>query len=369
MKSSSLVTTSLLLAFSFVGNSAFGYVNSIKNFKKGLLEVGVFSKYSYSDANYASGGTTSNLNSGYSFQALDADIVGRFSFDDIAYYAGATVSNAQSKNNINSRVNSTLSAAILGLEYHLMDRYLDLTGDLGAVIPTDKISDSADVVINADYVTVLRAGLTLQRQFGAAKFFARTAYVSRETRSTLFDWGTGFDFNFGTYSTGLELAGITSIKDDSDAGTFKAISRQAAITKVNAGSLMYYSVNPSYIDLTAALKFNFNKVDRLEFLGGGTLTGSNYASNFHVGANVIFGYDFGWKKTKPYESHMSTDEVNDSKEETSDGVDQRLFSPPSPATSSKKEVTPIQTDEELQKQLDDTEVQINLKSNKKKKKR
>lgn len=370
MKNSILVSLSMMLITNLMALPALGYGNFDRSFRKGLLEFGAFSKYSYSDANYTSGGSTSNLNSGYSFQTFDIDVVGRMAFEDLAIYGGTTISNAQSKDNINSRMNSSLSQGFLGLEYRMADRYLDVIAELGAVLPFDKINEAADVSVNAESVNQIRLGMTLQKQFGSSKIYGRAAYVTRETRSALVDWATGMEWGFGTWSGGAELSGITSVKDDGDKGGFREIARANFLNKVNAGSMTYYSVNPSYVDLTGILSLSFNRLNRVEFTGGGTLTGSNYASNFHVGANLVLGFDMGMKKAKAYESHMSTDEVNDNKEEVQDGVDQRLFqpTPPPPVHSKPKASTPVVTDEQIQQQLDDAEMQINLKTNKKKKK-
>jgi hypothetical protein len=119
-----------------------------------------------------------------------------------------------------------------------------------------------------------------------------------------------------------------------------------------------------------------------EIDGGLSVMGSNAANGIHVGALIRYSFDMtsGYAEKPRYytpketpkgragipsssETGLSDKKVNQFHEDTDDGVDQRLFRP-----KPTKRPAPSQ-DALIQKELDDTEMQIELKSSKKKKRR
>ncbi|MBC7371553.1 MAG: hypothetical protein H7326_08315, partial [Bdellovibrionaceae bacterium] len=104
--------------------------------------------------------------------------------------------------------------------------------------------------------------------------------------------------------------------------------------RVNGGSLKFYSVNPSIIDSEVYAKFKFTRALSMAVGAGTTISGASMAAGFHVGVNFGFAWDSqpsyylkpGGSGTSTNEDDLSSErKVPRFKEETNDGVDQKIF--------------------------------------------
>ena len=187
---------------------------------------------------------------------------------------------------------------------------------------------------------------------------------------------------------GAELFGYQSLTDDKD--TKNRATRMAALLMTNAGSYKYASVNPSLMDTNFFYHLGVKGAWSFEIDGGISIMGTNAASGYHAGALLRYSFDMtkGYVqkeepvyhatpvevptgRSKMYNSDptLSTGtKVKSFQEDTNDGVDQRIFRTKglTPKPKPKPKAAPAE-DDAIQQQLDDTEMQIELKSNKKKK--
>jgi hypothetical protein len=163
---------------------------------------------------------------------------------------------------------------------------------------------------------------------------------------------------------GGEIFGFQSVTDDKDAGQPNEVVRDAMRARTSAGTARFYSIDPNVIDSNFYLKFDVSPKWNIWGAAGMTLSGSNYSNGFHFEAGMK--YAFGGTPSKPAPTTRDK-KVEKFKEDTNDGVDQKMFRPtptkPPPPPAKKK----VNSTQQLQNQMDDVEMEIELKTAKKKK--
>jgi hypothetical protein len=175
----------------------------------------------------------------------------------------------------------------------------------------------------------------------------------------LLPWGIGGRFRIPRVRLGAELFGSQSISDDQDKGTNKELTRAAYINQVDAGSLKFYSINPSLIDTMAYATFFMTPKWSLQANGGMTVAGSNSAAGFHVGGFIRYTFDMteGYVEKPfvplaspapqersnmyaPVDNSLSSEKkVKKFQEDTDDGVSQEVFKA-KPTKAPPKKVAP-----------------------------
>ncbi|HEX7674309.1 MAG TPA: hypothetical protein VF412_09060 [Bdellovibrio sp.] len=374
--------TSVVLGL-FLLSSAANAFDNYKEFKRDHWDFELGTQFFYSEANYVNMGTgTTSLTSGNHYQLLDVDFSTRYIFKDWSLFAEGTMSNAESKNSVATRTNSTLTQALLGMDFMMYDGYLQLVPELAALVPFQKISTSDDQVLNSEGVFEAWARITAQKDFGKARIYGWLGLDYRgEGRSYLMPWGVGLQGKFSQFKLGAELYGSQSITDDTD--TSNKTIRNAYLNQVDAESYKFYSVNPSIVDTMLYATWSMTPAWSVQVNGGATVAGENAAAGYHVGGFIRYSFDLaaGYVPPDRYEpvhnavpegksnmyqqdSELSSDKkVKRFREQTDDGVDQNLFKP----APTKRQVKPKTVDDELQQQMNDTEFQIELKQDRKKK--
>ena len=181
---------------------------------------------------------------------------------------------------------------------------------------------------------------------------------------------------------GGEVFGFQAITDDKDKGAANEALRDALRSRVNGGSAKFYTTNPSVTDSNIYLKIGFSQDFLLWVAGGIPLLGNNYSNGPHAEAGLrwTFGnpsYTRARKKVISIPvgetSRLITEKkVETFREDTNDGVDQRIFkaTPTAPerrAPVAKPAYAP--PPEEIKEKMDDVEMKIELRSSKKKKKK
>lgn len=355
-------------------------LDNYKEFKRDHLDIEAATNFFYSEANYPQdGGSITNLPNGNHYQLLDVRFETRYvPRRTWSIFAWADIGSAESKDTLATRANSTLSEAAVGADFLMYSEAFQLIPEFVFVMPFEKIDPKGDDVANSEGVMQLQSRLIAQMNLGATRPYGWLGFTYRsEGRSFLLPWGVGLQFKLSSLVLGGELTGYQSISDDTDTSA----QRTSYINSVNAGSLKFYGKNPSLMDSQFYATWNINRKWSLQANGGVTLTGSNAAAGYHVGGFVRYSFDFseGYLRDDEYlptdsavptgrsqmydrSDSMTSEKVRDFREETEDGVDQNLFKPK--PTPKKKRI-----DKQLQQQLDQTEFQVELRSNKKKKKR
>ena len=132
----------------------------------------------------------------------------------------------------------------------------------------------------------------------------------------LLPYGIGHQFLFSRLSIGAELDGYTSLTSD-DSSTKSTVT-----DRVNAGSLKYYSANPSLMILEGNFKYRYSPTVNFSGGVGTTVAGANTAYGHHLYAGV----EFSWQAySRPIGLSKQERHIREFKETTSDGVDQSLF--------------------------------------------
>lgn len=378
--------TSTFLSLFLLSPAVLAFDN-YKEFKRDRWDFELGSELFYSEANYVNmGSSTQKLTSGSHFQLLDVNLSTRYMpRRDWSLFAMGTISNAESKDSISTRTNSSFSQALLGFDFMMYNDWLQMVPEVAALIPFEKVDKTSDKVLNSEGVYQAWARLNLQKELGAWRFYGWAGFNYRgEGRSYLMPWGFGIQSKWSAWNLGAEIFGAQSITDDSDSSN--KIARQTLVNTVDAGSYKFYYPNPSVIDSRVFLNWNVSPKWSLQVNGGTTLAGENTAAGYHVGGFVRYSYDLSQGYSAPGveldqssvprgKSNMylhpdvdlsSDKKVNKFREETSDGVDQTIFQA---KPTQRPKPTQNTVDEELQKQMDAAEIQIELKQDKRKKKK
>lgn len=361
-----------------------GALDNFKEYRRDQWDFDLGVDYFYSEANFPSSwGSSQNLSSGNHYSLLSSNLTTRYMpRRNYALFAWGTLANAESKDSIATRTNSTFTEVAVGMDFLMYDDLFQIAPEIIVVMPLQKIEPTTDKVFNSEGVLEVRSRLIAQKDFGSWRGYGWLGFNYRgDGRSFLMPWGVGTQLKFTSARFGAELFGYQSVSEDTDKNS---LVRTAYVNGVNAGSMRFYSENPSIMDSMLYATWMINSKLSLQANGGMTLMGSNAAAGFHVGGFLRYTFDLTEGYTEEpysppinspvpkYRSNMydnkdteisSEKKVKSFKEETEDGVDQQIFK------SRPTKRPPRVKDQQLQQQLDDTEFQLELKSEKKKKRR
>lgn len=373
MKSATILASLIL---GLVAGEARAGGNGARRFQGGEVEVGLGGRYFASDSNYSSSGSQQSLPASGTFNDLRMDLESRFTLTETwAISGGLEIGNAESNGADAVRSNSSLAGAHLGVEMKWGTTYVDFIPGLALYFPFEKFSPSQDAVMNSEGVSETRLSVDWQSEFEGFNLFGELGYTQRGGgRSALMPWGLGVEFLTSSFKFGSRLHGFQSASQDKDAGSSEGeLARQGVSDRINAGSLKYYAINPSLVDLDVFVVFQLGRPWILELHGGLTLAGQNTAAGYHGGA--VISYVFNSRpvpKARPFDPKRSVDPYLDQFEETiDDGVDQNLFrSRPKPAVRPNSSAPPRRrADPAAKESLDEMEMMIELKVDDRKKRR
>ena len=371
-----LILGAVLLSFSA------GAFDEYKQFNRDHWDFEASAEYFSSQANYDSSGSNSSLPSGNSFSLINVDFGTRYMPSARwAVFATLNVADSQSKNSVASRTNSTINAALMGMDWMAYAGYFQIVPEISMYLPFQEQNFQSDSVPNSENVVETIGRITMQKDFGPSLGYVYLGADYRgDGRSALLPWGIGSELKFNqTDRVGLEVFGFHSITNDTD--TNNPLLRQAYTNTVLAGSYRFDSLNPSLVDSLLYVRFKVGKKWTFQVDGGATLGGSNEAAGFHGGAMIRYSFDMtegyvqppepAYDKPSPvpnYRSNMhlhedttlsSDKKVQKFHDDTNDGVDQSQFRP----KPTRRKVD----QQKLQQQLDDAEFSVELKAQKKKK--
>jgi hypothetical protein len=362
MKRATLVPV-LMLFYGFLSNAA------TLHFKKGDWLLATSGQMFQTNGNYVGSGGASSLAPGNSFQTLQAEVLSRYSLNSTwALFAAAHFAMSDSKSNNVNRNNSSLTEAVIGTHTKLEFSAFDLIPELSYLFPFEKNNNNQDSVMSSEGVTVLDARLRGQVAFEHFNLFSHAGYAMRSGRSHLLNWELGFELPVSqSLLLGAKIYGSQSISNDPDTGGSAEASRLAATNRVNGGSYYYYSVNPSLIEAEGFAKIKLGSRWAIGGFGGLTVSGSNAAAGWYAGGTLdfLFNTEPVVRKRSRSKTQISVDPT-DFSEDIDDGVDQKIFYPPP------TQPTPARQQEDtssILQQLDDMEMSIELKADKRKKKK
>ena len=375
----------IILGILFCFGQAFA-INQYKHFALGRWDLQSQVYYQKSKTNFNTSGNITDLAGSNYYQIMDILSGARYGVSDsMNIYGGFNVGNAESYNSVLTRTNSSVNKLMAGAEYMMWNDFPQVIPEFYVLADLEKISDNQDNVINSEGASEMTGKVNLQYDFNSLYLFGYVGYSYRDKgRSSLLPWSANAEWAFSGSSLGGELFGFQSISDDKDKGSGTEAIRDALRLKVDGGSARFYATNPSIVDSNIYLKFGLGREWTMWVAAGIPLIGKNYSNGFHgeTGLRWSFGGD-GAKRERAHRraisvpvdegSRISTDKkVEKFKEDTNDGVDQRLFKPaPTPVVKKPKSAyTPTAPPPpDLQEKMDDVEMKIELRSNKKKKKK
>jgi hypothetical protein len=352
--------------------------DNYKEFKRDHLDFQIGGNYFYSNSNYIDMGTgTTSLPTDNHFKLIDANLETRYIANDMSYFAMGTFSSAESKDAVLTRSNGSLSQVLLGVDFVMFDHILQVIPELSVLIPFNTVTASADKVLNSEGVYQVTTRVNIQKELGRFRAYSWIGFNYRsDDRSYLLPWGVGLTANLKSFKFGGEIFGSQSVTNDKASDFFSKSGRQATVTAIDAGSYLFYYPNPTVVDSSIYAAWKMTPSFQVQVNGGMTLAGENTAAGYHVGTMIRYSFDLNElaqpiEKLEPVhneapagksslhiqsnDSELSSEKkVTRFREETNDGVNQGLFK----AQPTKKTKA---VDDDLQKQMDSTELQIEMK--------
>ena len=348
----------------------------------GLLTY-VSSDLYYSTENFDSNSKAGGLPSSNSYLLMDIPFGIRYGLlPTLAFEAELKASYAMSKSSDpflgGERTNSEIHEARFSSDMLIETSGFDLIPELEIVFPFKKIDANTDTVMVGEGVQTITGKLHLQTEFGVADFFSFIGYQKRDSgRSDLVPWSIGMGWNNSGSLLGARLFGFQSISDDED--TNSAFIRESLNYKVNGGSYRFYGVNPSAVSTEFLWFIKLQRQWQIQFNAGLDLAGQSYSKGIFAGVTLIL--DWGEKQRslrhrprrqiqEPEGSGVAIEpETIDFKEDTNDNQEQYYFKPPPPRAPPRPQVRPrtrvSPSDQQIKDQMDDAEMQIELKRKKK----
>jgi hypothetical protein len=339
-----------------------------REYQQGIWQFDLQSTYYKATANYTrAGGQYNNLASGYGYQTLDFDFGTRWTpRKNWGIYASSRVANAESTDPLSTRRNSTFTQVVLGSDFVVYaKRNYQIAPDFSVTLPLERVQVQTDEVTNREGAIEISGQMVGRVTWGQWHPFTFAGFTWRdEDRSALVPFGLGVERDFQQWSLGAELRGYqTAIKDKYSNDPLK---REALAVK-NGTALRYYSVDPSLLETNFWMRKDLGESWDLKLGGGASITGQSTSAGWNLVAGITYFFNAA-ERTRTRRQDITVEETPSSfQEEINDGVDQNLFrlipaNPPAenPADQQKKK---------MQKDLDQTEFQIELKRPGKKKKK
>lgn len=344
--------------------------NKLKNYEPRTFEIGAGTTYLDTSANFNGDGNKVDLFGSNKYTLFTSFVTSRYVFPGLwSVSATANVSNAESKNSDFVRTNSTFSQLSLTADYMVYRGFMDFIPELTFSYSLDPIEKNQDTVMTNEGVMELIAMLKAQNSYSWFSYYLGCGFNYRNERSGLFPWNVGGGVRWGQSFVGIEVSGFQSVMDDPDKGTLES-PRYSLIQKVNGGSYRFYSVNPSETKASLNIDLGFSRGIVLKSFVATSLVGQNFSSGLYAGLGITLLFDAFSKKQPDFHESIQEEKY---KIQTEDGVDQNLFQkepeiPKAPVRSDQKPKE-VLSDNDLQSQLDEAEMTIKLKSNKKKKRK
>lgn len=359
-------------------------LSKFRNYHQGRLELGAGLDFMTSTSNFDSGSSIRDLSSKAGYQLIRTPLGVRYGYGETwGLSSTLMISTAQSKNIDATRNNSSIPEIHLGADALLYRGFVDWTGELQLIFPLETIKSTQDTAFNSEGVTQLLGWVGFDQRKSNFIWYGQGGFNYRmEGRSSLLMYEAGAGLRWNRNSFGAELGGFQSVMDDGDKGS--EAKRNAVIQRVNGGSFRFYSVNPSVMEFRLWSEHEISSRFKLDLNVAYPFSGSNYANGMTFGAVVSMAFDL--METQKSIRRLSvpvneaarigTDKkVEDFHEVIEDGVDQEIFQPPPPPPQPKPSGLRSRphslqpTRDDVKNQLDDTEMTIQLKSIKKKKRK
>ncbi len=308
---------------------------------EGRLDVQTSVDYFRTTTNFNSNGTTSSLPANNYLQVINlASQVRWAAFETLGFRFGGNMGFIESSDLLATRANSAINRLDFGIDYlslkmHSWEAILDFEYS-HSLEPVDVNTDSA---LTNSGAHEMKPQIILRYQAPTYFLFGQTGINYRtDGLSTLWNYGTGAEYLFDTFSLGAQLQGYMSVTDDSKIN--QTSYRDFVTSRVNAGSKYYYSVNPGLIHTDVYVNLPFTEKLHMQLKAGYDLAGNNTAQGILLAALLRFSFDdvgslsshFGGSGGGGNQQDRPLPVVPEErfKVETNDGVNQKYFTPKDP---------------------------------------
>ncbi len=380
---------SVLLFFLFLSLQTFAEFPLLdepsRKFKQGLWDLQSQLTYFQATANYLKGGGSyADLPSGSDYHLITMDFGAHYGLSKKwGAFVTSQIANAESKNTIASRTdtktNSNLTQIVGGTDYLFYtsgntNSTMELFADTALTIPFQKVNAQSSQVLINEGAMELAARLVGRLQWRSFGFFGFGGFTYRdEGRSGLVPYGVGSEWNLKALNLGAELRGYQTIVNDQYSSE---PSRRQSVAVNNGNSLKFYSVDQSILETNLWLrsKSENQTKNQLSWKAGGgmTLTGASSAAGWSLFLGLNYTLSPSTTGAAPPNSDVQPvqpkHEVEQFEEDISDEANQNYFRKPQPPAAPKP-VPQKNQKQQIQKNLDQLEFQIELKRKKQTKKK
>lgn len=308
-----------LLTLFCICNTATAAQRPLNPWRKGAFQFSAETTYFTSSANYLERGEYEDLPNGGAFASVDAQFAGRYHFSrSISFFSGATLTRVSAESGSLTRTNSNLTQVFFGTDIVLTRKPLFLVAEIDASLSLDPIDPATDQALTSDGVHSLNAKLIASKKLWGLETFGSLGTRYRdEGLATLLTWTAGVQKPYGKFDFGFGFGGTESLISDE----LTESERAAVTSRVNAGSLRYYSHNPALLEVRGWVNWMLSRAWTLEFTLAQTLNGANSAA----GTSGTVGVTFSLPPPKNSASSAAPKRITDEFEVETQEVDPELF--------------------------------------------
>lgn len=269
-----------------------------------------------------------------------------------AYKLGLTASQGESSDGVSLRKNSVLTNAFLGMQYFLLTNPMKIKPELMVFYSNTPIDPNGDDIILSEGVLEVKFGTWLQKKaLSLDNYIYLGADYRADGRASLAEYAIGTKIDFDGLALGGEAFGYQSITDDELTNT--PSQRTAVTSRVNGGSLKYYSINPNLLSAKAYVEAQISEALALKGEYTFDLQGKNSAKGDTIGVLVVWDFNsVQGEFTKTRRKEVNNDDLKKFNIESTE-YNERLFQEDSPKPfRRKKEKTDEEILNEAEKHLD-----------------
>jgi len=164
--------------------------------------------------------------------------------------------------------------------------FVVISPELNFSYPLDAQTNGVSRIITNDRVFKLTPALLMHFSFlGSFVPFGKIAYQYRQDLSGLLIYHAGFMYQDNVWELGVLFGGFSSVVQDQHPNT-----RHSILNQFNAGSLKFYSANPSSHGITGWIDLKLSKKTQMFAHYGVNFLGSNYAQGHSINVGIRRGF-------------------------------------------------------------------------------
>lgn len=276
----------------FVTPQLWAQYNPLHFYEEGRWEFSASLDYMHSTKNYEDGSSSFKaLNSGNYMQTVNIDVLTRWTaLENFGFYLGAGMAATESESVASVRTNSGIRDIKMGVDMLAYQGWLELIPEVYLIYPFHKVESDTDDVLLGDGAMVFGGKLWAQKLWKSFNIYGMIgAEYYNDERAHRLPYALGMELDTRIIDVGGEIGGFARLGEDEN--TDSVIVRKAVTDRVDGGSLKYYAVNPSLLEVKAWLNYDFTSDFSVKAGLGQTLNGDNTAYGMTFFAMMTFGFN------------------------------------------------------------------------------